>query len=101
MSSSTLDQIMIEDIARYCPLQFLAFHQCMGKPPSEADCAAEQLNLSRCIKNSVPVFQKIHGGCAGKLQAYELCLRMNGSSQTKCQQDLAELRECALGAVTK
>ncbi|OBA22150.1 hypothetical protein METBIDRAFT_39125 [Metschnikowia bicuspidata var. bicuspidata NRRL YB-4993] len=100
MSSSALDQIMIEDIARYCPQQFLAFHQCMSKPPSESDCAVEQVNLSRCIKGSVPVFQKIHGVCAGKLQAYELCLRMNGSAQKMCQQDLSELRDCALGAVT-
>lgn len=97
--SNALDQIMIEDIARNCPQQFLAFHQCMAKPPLEADCVVEQRNLSGCIKTSVPVFQKIHGQCAGKLQAYEACLRTNGSDRQKCELDLQTLRECATGAV--
>lgn len=98
---SALDQIMMEDIARNCPQQFLAFHQCMSKPPSEADCVLEQKNLSLCIKTSVPVFQRIQGLCAGKLQAYEACLRMNASNQGACEGDLKSLRDCALGAVAK
>lgn len=97
--SNALDQIMMEDIARNCPQQFLAFHQCMAKPPSEADCVLEQKNLSSCIKTSVPVFQKIHGQCSEKLQAYEACLRLNASDRSKCEQDLHTLRECATGAV--
>lgn len=97
--SNALDQIMMEDIAKNCPQQFLAFHQCMAKPPSEADCVLEQRNLSNCIRTSVPVFQKIHGQCADKLQGYESCLRANGSDQTKCEQDLKSLRDCASGAV--
>lgn len=96
--SNALDQLMLEDIARHCPQQFLAFHQCMSKPPTEADCVLEQKNLSRCIKTSVPVFQKIHGICAGKLQVYEACLKTNGKA-ARCEQDLKALRDCALGAV--
>lgn len=94
-----LDQIMMEDIARHCPAQFLAFHQCMSKPPSEADCVSEQVALSVCIKSSVPVFQKIHGQCADKLQGYEACLRQNNSLQAKCSNELQDLRACATGAV--
>lgn len=98
--STVLDQIMLEDIARHCPQQFLSFHQCMARPPTETDCAMEQQNLSRCIKNSVPVFQKIHGLCSGKLQAYEACLKMNGTAG-KCELDLKSLRDCAQGAVAR
>lgn len=96
---SSLDQIMMEDIARHCPQQFLAFHQCMSKPPSEADCVVEQRNLSSCIRLLVPVFQKIHGECASKLQAYETCLRGNNSDMKQCAGELQSLRDCATGAV--
>lgn len=99
--SAALDQLMLDDIARNCPQEFLAFHQCMGKPPSEADCVLEQKNLTTCIKTKAPLFQKIQGVCAGKLQAYEACLKTNKSNLAPCASDLKELRECALGAVTK
>lgn len=99
--SAALDQLMMEDIARNCPQQFIAFHQCMSKPPSESDCVIEQQNLSRCIKTAVPVFQKIQGLCAGKLQALEMCLKVNMNDQSRCDADQKSLRECALGAVTK
>lgn len=98
--SAVLDQIMLEDVARCCPQQFLAFHQCMSKPPLEADCVHEQRNLSRCIKTGVPAFQKVHKMCAGKLQTYEACLRSNNSNVGPCDPDLKALRECALGAVS-
>lgn len=99
--SAVLDQAMMEDIARHCPEKFLAFHQCMSKPPSEADCVLEQHNLSRCIKTKVPVFQQIQTKCAGKLQAYEACLRSNNSDQKKCEADLKSLRECSQSAIGK
>lgn len=99
--SAVLDQIMIEDVARYCPQQFLAFHQCMAKPPLETDCVLEQKNLSKCMKTDVPAFQKVHNLCAGKLQAYEACLKTNGGSLAKCDADLKALRQCALAAVSK
>lgn len=73
----------------------------MSKPPLEADCILEQANLSKCIKSDVPAFQKVHSLCAGKLQGYEACLKTNKGSLAKCQADLKELRECALGAVSK
>lgn len=97
--SNALDQIMMEDIAKNCPQQFLAFHQCMSKPPSEADCVVEQKNLSMCIKTNVPVFQKINGECADKLKGYEACLRANDSDRSKCELALKALRQCAVGAV--
>lgn len=73
----------------------------MAKPPSEADCVAEQMALTKCVKSKVPLFQQIQNTCAGKLQAYEACLRLNNSDQKKCQADLQSLRECALGVVGK
>lgn len=94
--SSVLDQILLEDIARYCPQQFLAFHQCMS---TDKDCDQQQGQLASCIKRSVPSFQKIHTVCAGKLQGYEACLRMNNSDVSKCQKDLTELRECAFKSI--
>lgn len=98
MSSTFLDQVMLEDVANNCPNDLLAFHQCMAKPPSEADCLEEQKNLSMCIKSKVTTFQKINAMCSGKLQAYEACLRINGS-EAKCKQDLASLRDCATKAL--
>lgn len=104
MSSSqngVLDQILLEDIARHCPQQFLAFHQCMSKPePDAKNCAVEQYHLAGCIKTGVPAFQKIQGVCAGKLQAYEGCLRSNNNDTRRCQTDLKQLRECASGTIS-
>ncbi|PVH16682.1 uncharacterized protein CXQ87_004978 [Candidozyma duobushaemuli] len=99
--SGLLDQAMVEDIARHCPGEFLAFHKCMAKPPSEADCVVEQMALTKCVKSKVPLFQQIQNTCAGKLQAYEACLKSNNSNQKKCQADLQSLRECASGVVGK
>lgn len=97
MSSGLLDQILLDDIAKCCPQQFLEFHQCMSKP--DLNCDLQQVNLARCIKTKVPSFQKIQGICAGKLQAYEACLRTNGNNTKRCQADLDELRECAFGSL--
>jgi hypothetical protein len=96
--SSVLDQILLEDIARYCPQQFLAFHQCMS---TDENCDHQQFQLAGCIKKSVPTFQTIHTICAGKLQAYEACLKMNGNNMEKCKDDLQLLRECALKSIKK
>ncbi|EDK45935.1 conserved hypothetical protein [Lodderomyces elongisporus NRRL YB-4239] len=99
-----LDQILLEDIARYCPQQFLAFHQCMSSPQSQTDpeaCLAQQLELTKCIKFVVPSFQKIQTQCAGKLQSYEACLKMNKSDALKCTHELEGLRNCAFGSVKK
>lgn len=91
-----LDQFLLEDIARHCPQQFLAFHQCMSKEDADPNnCSLEQYNLSGCIKKGVPSFQKIQGVCAGKLQVYEACLKLNKNDARKCTDDLQDLRKCA------
>ncbi|KAK6465498.1 hypothetical protein DFJ63DRAFT_23674 [Scheffersomyces coipomensis] len=98
--SGLLDQILLEDIARYCPHQFLSFHNCLSKPDPDPDfCQSQQVELSKCIKRSVPSFQKIQNECRGKLQAYEACLKINNSKTEKCSQDLSDLRDCAFGTL--
>lgn len=92
-----LDQVLIENIARNCPQEYLAFHQCMAKP-DEQHCSLQQYNLAGCIKRQVPAFQRIQKVCAGKLQAYEACLRTSGS-KSKCEHELASLRQCASGSL--
>lgn len=95
-NSNALDQLLLEDIARNCPQQFLAFHQCMTKPdPDPENCAVPQFHLAGCIKKEVPAFQRIQGQCAGKLQAYEACLKGNKNDPKRCQGDLKILRQCA------
>lgn len=95
-----LDQFLLEDIARHCPQQFLSFHQCMSQEkPDPKLCAQEQANLSKCIKSSVPSFQRIQNQCAGKMQAYDACLRMNKSNTQKCSDDLKGLRDCAFDTI--
>lgn len=98
--SGLLDQLLIEDIARNCPQEYLAFHQCMGRStPDENNCALQQYNLAGCIKKLVPAFQRIQSICAGKLQAYEACLRTSGSKK-KCEFELKDLRDCASGSLS-
>lgn len=100
--SGLLDQILLEDIARHCPQQFLAFHQCMSNPSTDPNqCGLQQYNLAGCIKTNVPAFQKIQGVCSGKLQAYEACLKMNNSDEKRCSDDLQSLRDCAFGTLDK
>ena len=99
MTSGVLDQILLEDIARYCPEPFLGFHKCMSDP--KKDCNQEQFILASCIKTQVPSMQKIQGVCAGKLQAYEACLKTNNAKPSKCQGDLDELRACAFSSIKK
>ncbi|CAK9441487.1 uncharacterized protein LODBEIA_P53550 [Lodderomyces beijingensis] len=97
-----LDQILLEDIARYCPSQFLAFHQCMASPqPDPESCLKQQVSLTKCIKTAVPSFQKIQSQCSGKLQAYEACLKINRSNEAKCTHELEDLRSCSFGSITK
>ncbi|KAI5956204.1 hypothetical protein KGF54_000679 [Candida jiufengensis] len=98
--SGLLDQILLEDIARYCPNQFLSFHQCMAQP-DPSGCLNQQIDLTKCIKTTVPSFQKIQGECSGKLQAYEACLKINKSSTAKCTHELDQLRNCAFGSINK
>ncbi|KAI3403609.1 hypothetical protein KGF56_003654, partial [Candida oxycetoniae] len=95
-------QILLEDIARYCPQQFLSFHQCMALPqPDPEHCLNQQIELTKCIKTVVPSFQKIQATCSGKLQAYEACLRMYKSDTRRCTNELEGLRSCAFGSIQK
>ncbi|RLV95249.1 Mitochondrial intermembrane space cysteine motif-containing protein MIX14 [Spathaspora sp. JA1] len=95
-----LDQILLEDIARNCPHEFLAFHQCMTLPePDPEQCSQQQQQLAKCIRTAVPSFQKIQGECAGKLQVYETCLRINNSNTKACSSELQSLRNCAFGTL--
>ncbi|CAN3353779.1 hypothetical protein DICA3_A09362 [Diutina catenulata] len=96
--SSVLDQILMEDIARWCPQAFLEFHQCMSK--DDTDCTTAQYNLAKCIKTQVPSFQKIQSVCAGKLQAYEACIVTNKGTE-RCKHELSQLRDCAFDQVGK
>lgn len=97
-----LDQILLEDIARNCPVQFLAFHTCMSKPdPDPEYCNNEQVLLQSCIKKDVPSFQRIQGVCAAHLKTYESCLRSNNSDTSKCKDQLGSLRLCAFGTLDK
>ncbi|ODV79134.1 uncharacterized protein CANTADRAFT_52186 [Suhomyces tanzawaensis NRRL Y-17324] len=91
--SGALDQALMEDIARHCPQQFLAFHKCMSN--GGTGCDKEQFELAGCIKQQVPSFQKIQGECAAKLKEYESCLK----GTEDCSSQLLELRKCATGTI--
>lgn len=97
-----LDQFLLEDISRHCPHQFLSFHQCMTLPqPDPNQCFQQQVDLTKCIKTSVPSFAKIQNECFGKMQAYEACLKMNKSNTKRCSHELQNLRNCAFGTIDK
>lgn len=96
--SSLLDQVLLEDIAKFCPTSFLRFHQCMS---TDKDCGQEQAELARCIKSKVPSFEKIHQNCDGLLKDYESCLVKSESDTSKCKDDLEALRNCSFNAVKK
>lgn len=96
--SGLLDQILLEDIARNCPQELMAFHRCVGARNS--GCDNEQVGLSLCIKLKVPAFHRIQAQCSGKLQAYEACLRTSGGKQDRCKHDLESLRQCATNSIS-
>lgn len=97
-----LDQVLLEDIARHCPQQFLKFHQCMTQEtPDPNYCVPQQVNLAKCIKYEVPAFQKVQNECASKLKDYENCLRGSENDTTKCNTELQSLRDCASGTLNK
>ncbi|KAL6451164.1 hypothetical protein SBY92_002502 [Candida maltosa Xu316] len=69
--------------------------------PDANKCAQQQVDLSRCIKTSVPSFAKIQTVCSGKMQAYEACLKMNKGNTKSCTHELDQLRTCAFGTVDR
>ncbi|ODV58844.1 Mix14p ASCRUDRAFT_16845, partial [Ascoidea rubescens DSM 1968] len=75
--SGVLDQILLEDIARNCPQEFLDYHKCVSqnhKNGNASACVENQRKLTYCIKNNVPAFKKIQENCLGRLKDYEGCL---------------------------
>ncbi|ODV96309.1 hypothetical protein PACTADRAFT_49669 [Pachysolen tannophilus NRRL Y-2460] len=99
--SAVLDQILLDDIAKYCPQQFLNYHKCMTSPTPESNfCLNEQQSLSTCIKTGVPSFQKIQETCATHMKDLENCYRTNqGKDKSVCQEKLINMRKCASGVV--
>ena len=68
-----LDQFLLEDISRHCPHQFYLSINVPQPDPNQ--CFQQQVDLTKCIKTSVPSFAKIQNECFGKMQAYEACLK--------------------------
>ncbi|KAG5356372.1 Mitochondrial intermembrane space cysteine motif-containing protein [Yarrowia sp. B02] len=96
--SMLLDQALVEDVARYCPEQFLNYHKCLSGG-DVTKCFEEQEKLSTCVKTSVPTFIKILKDCDKHLKAYENCLRANQNSRSECFDKLQEMRKCSANAI--
>ncbi|ODQ78667.1 hypothetical protein BABINDRAFT_38966 [Babjeviella inositovora NRRL Y-12698] len=97
-----LDQILLEDIAKNCPQQFISFQQCMSNTGGDIrPCLDLQKNLAACIKTEVPALQRIQTDCKDKLLGYESCLKKNMGDVQQCADGLTELRECATGTFSK
>ncbi|ODQ61594.1 hypothetical protein WICANDRAFT_25266 [Wickerhamomyces anomalus NRRL Y-366-8] len=94
--SNILDQLLVEDIARYCPQNFLNFHKCISQNHANPqNCAPQQIELSKCIKSEVPSLQKVMTNCGHLLKEYETCLKTNIAEQGKCLPLLGQVRDCA------
>lgn len=92
--SLLLDQALVEDVAKYCPAQFLDYHKCLlGGDASQ--CLEPQQKLAACVKTEVPSFVKILADCGDKMKAYEDCVRQNPDVRTKCFDLLQEMRQCS------
>ncbi|KAH3901966.1 related to Mitochondrial intermembrane space cysteine motif-containing protein MIC14 [Saccharomycodes ludwigii] len=101
--SNVLDQIIMEDVARFCPNEFMEYHKCIKtnhEDPSQ--CVFRQVDLSTCIKKNVPSVQKIMAECGSIMQNYENCVRDNMETRTineNCLGLLADMRKCASNQV--
>ncbi|KAH3682907.1 hypothetical protein WICPIJ_006122 [Wickerhamomyces pijperi] len=92
--SNFLDQLLMEDIARYCPTTFVAYHKCISaNRTNPAACNKEQFELSQCIKSDVPSLKLILTECDSKLKNYSDCM-MKGEGKG-CEDSLKEIRDCA------
>lgn len=103
MASRVLDEFIIQEVARTCPESFLAFHKCMEDPAirDKNQCDKHQLDLQRCIKNEVTVYQRIEKNCADVIMKYQDCLLKDteGNSSSKCYTQLTDLRSCAMNII--
>uniref|UniRef100_A0A060TB15 ARAD1D24398p n=1 Tax=Blastobotrys adeninivorans TaxID=409370 RepID=A0A060TB15_BLAAD len=96
--SLLLDQALVEDVAKYCPAQFLEYHKCLGGGDA-SKCLEQQDKLAKCVKTDVPSFVKILNECGDKLKAYENCIRDNMSMRSKCFDLLQEVRQCSAKSI--
>ncbi|CCE65674.1 hypothetical protein TPHA_0M01000 [Tetrapisispora phaffii CBS 4417] len=96
--SSILDELVMEDVALHCPVDFIEYHKCISKKDEGEDCSILQTKLATCIKTKVPSMQKILNNCSDKMTSYQDCIMKNRESRTineNCLGILDELRECA------
>ncbi|KAH3673168.1 hypothetical protein WICMUC_003852 [Wickerhamomyces mucosus] len=92
--SNLLDQLLMEDIAKYCPQNFISFHKCISENHSNPEnCNKEQFELSKCIKNEVPSLKLILKNCSNLLNDYQSCI-MKGEL-SNCQDKLDKVKDCA------
>lgn len=94
-----LDEIIMEDVASHCPVEFIEYHNCLSNPNKEnLDCSKYQVTLSNCIKVNVPSVKKIIKNCGELMKIYESCIINNREAKTinqECLPILDQLRDCA------
>ncbi|ODV92749.1 hypothetical protein CANCADRAFT_92619 [Tortispora caseinolytica NRRL Y-17796] len=98
MEGLILDQAMIEEVAKYCPDQFLNLHKCIGDGKASGkpvNCWNQQSQLSSCVKSKVPSFKKIKTDCGEQFEAYKNCIKKDPEFKTTCFDQLQDLRECS------
>lgn len=72
------------------------FHKCVSENhDNPKNCVPKQIELSNCIKEEIPSFQKILTKCGQILSDYDNCLRTNTKDQNKCLEKLENVRNCA------
>lgn len=97
--SNVLDQIIMEDVAKNCPREFMEYHKCIAANHEDpTPCSYRQVDLSKCIKAKVPSVQKVLRNCSEKMQKYEQCVKDHMETKTineNCLGLLKEMRACA------
>ncbi|QLL32161.1 hypothetical protein HG536_0C03300 [Torulaspora globosa] len=103
--SNFLDQLIMEDVAKHCPQQFMQYHKCISNNHDDpSQCSYRRNDLSKCIHAKVPSVQKVMANCKDIMKKYEGCIKDNMASRTineNCLGLLAELRECAESQMEK
>lgn len=95
---SQLDQFIMEDVARYCPREFVEYHKCVSSNRDDLQqCSFRQKDLARCIQGKVPSVKRVMEKCGSLMQNYEKCLRDNIDTRTvnNCVPLLEQMRSCA------
>lgn len=95
---SELDQFIMEDVARYCPREFVAYHKCISANRDDLQqCSFRQKDLSSCIKDKVPSVKRVMDNCGELMQNYQKCVKDNMESRSvnNCVPLLEQMRSCA------